>query len=659
MYVQVRLLKGFSELLWYKVPSDWDANGLVGITIKVPFRTQFLPAVIEKVSQEKPNVSFAIKEAIMQEAFPQDNHYNVLIKQLSFYYQIPEIYFIKRLRQFLSQKELERPRKEKPLVPHYQEQQEIALTQEQQEIVDSLKPFLAQEYKPALIHGVTGSGKTEVYKALIEHSLLSLKKSVILLLPEVTLAVQFTQRLQKDLPQSIEIFSFHSATSVKEKRVLWQKLIKGEPILIIGVHLPILLPIAHMGLIIIDEEHEVGYQEKKHPKINSKEVALMRAKLYNIPIILGSATPSIQSLYNVTAKKWLFFQLKKRFAGAFPQIKIVPLNDKKQRRHFWLTQDLINALKDRLAKKEQSIIFLNRRGYSFFVQCKQCSFIFECSHCSVSLTLHEPDILRCHYCDFAISLPSCCTKCKADKKDFLKKGIGTQQLVAMLEYILPQARIARADLDTTINKKQWQKTMDDFQEGNLDILVGTQTITKGYHFPKVTLVGILWADLNLHFPIYNAAETALQQLIQVAGRAGRERENSLVIVQTMMDHAVFDYLHEVNYLQFFQQELEARKTVGYPPALRLAEIELKYDDEKILEREAQSLSLFLADQIKKNAYNITLLGPALPPIYKIKNYFVRKIYLKSPDIMHIINLAKSIHYDTFKSAIFLTQNPLS
>jgi primosomal protein N' (replication factor Y) len=657
MYIQVRLLKGFPEPLWYEVPPEWQQHVFIGAAVKVPFRTTKLPAMIENIVLQKPEVPFAIKKALELEAFPVDSNYQAFIHKLAGYYCVSPLHFIKRMRQFMVQKELKREQKEKTSNTKKIEKK-IILTDEQQQVVDFLIPHIKHpQFVPTVLHGVTGSGKTEIYKACITTAIAE-KKAVLLLLPEVSLAVQFTQLLKKQLPSEVPIFSFHSATSIKEKRILWQKLLAQEPMLIIGVHLPILLPIAHLGLILVDEEHETGYQEKKHPKINSKEAALLRAQRYQIPIVLGSATPSVQTLHQVKTKEWHFFQLKKRFAGAFPTIKTVLLNDKKQRRNFWITRDLEQALKDRLAKKEQSIIFLNRRGFSFFVQCKACSFIFNCSSCSVSLTLHQDNILRCHYCDVTIQLPQECITCKASASQFIKKGIGTQQLVSLLQNLLPTARIGRADLDSTINKKNWQKTMDDFSSGNLDILVGTQTITKGYHFPNVTLVGILWADLNLHFPLYNAAETTLQQIIQVAGRAGRERADSLVIVQTMMDHRIFDYIHEVNYLEFYNQELQARQAAQYPPCIRLAELELKFDDENIINNDARSLALLLSIQIKNKKFNITLLGPALPPVYKIKNYFLRKIYLKAENFSQLIDLIRIIDHKKFKSSIFFTPNPL-
>jgi primosomal protein N' (replication factor Y) len=651
MYINVRLLKGFSGILTYKIPADAPPIA-IGSIVTVPIRTQIKPAVVLAIHHSAPeNQSFVIKELLTLETIPYADYYQPFLTKLSSYYQIDSVHFTKRITQFISQKELPSDATAEPSASCTTEI--ITLTDEQQCVVTFMNPQIEkQQYTPVLLHGVTGSGKTEVYKKLILQAHQQ-GKTTILLLPEVTLAVNFELLLKSQLI-NISIFGFHSATSVKDKKKLWVSLCAGTPVLIIGVHLPIFLPISNLGLIIIDEEHEIGFQEKKHPKINSKEAALIRAQLANIPIILGSATPSISSLYNVKMKGWHFFQLKKRFSGSFPTIITVPLNDKKKRKNFWISKKLELAIIDRLSKSEQTIIFLNRRGYSFFVQCKQCSFIFECTHCSVSLTLHEHNMLHCHYCGQTTTQPTTCPSCKTDQS-FLKKGIGTQQVVEILQKLFPTARIGRADMDSTVNKKQWQETIRSMHDGSLDILVGTQTITKGYHFPKVTLVGILWADLNLHFPIFNAAETTLQQLIQVAGRAGRNSAESLVVIQTMLDHPIFAYVDEINYLAFYHSHIEQRITIGYPPYNRLVEIELKHNDEQLLDKEADLLASLLNDQSK----NSLVLGPAKPPIHKIKNSYSRKIYLKDSEMTPLITLFSAIDKKKFKSSLFFTPNPLN
>ena len=659
MFILVRLLNGLPEPLWYHIPTNWQQSSLHGKIVQVPLRNRIVPAIVINEFKNKPKkITFTIKDAHAIEPFPDDPYYALFIKQLSIYYQVDELHFIKRIRQFVQQKQVKH-RSSPTSHIQYVQKNEVLLTQEQQAVCDFLMPHITHaKYTPTVLHGVTGSGKTESYKTLIRHTIAQNKTS-LLFLPEVALATTFEHRLRQELPSDIHIFGFHSGKTSKEKRALWQALLAKKSILIIGVHLPILLPITNLGLIIVDEEHEIGYQEKKHPKVHTKEAAIWYAKIHNIPILLGSATPSFSTLYNVKTKGWHFFQLKKRFSGAFPIIKTVFLLEQKQRKNFWISKDLEKAIINRLLKKEQTIIFLNRRGVSFFVQCKQCSFIFSCKNCSVSLTLHNNNILSCHYCDLSQQLATHCPLCKANDQEFLKKGIGTQKVVTILQKLFPHARIARADLDTSIKKKQWQQTINDMYNGNIDILVGTQTIAKGLHFPNVTLVGILWADLNLHFPIFNATETTLQQLIQVAGRAGRNHQESVVIVQTMVNHSIFTFLNETKYPMFYSHTMLTRKELGYPPYKRLVEIELKNPNEIVIDREAIDLVHLLQSIRDQKKLAISILGPAQPPVSKIKNIYVRKIYLKSDTMNDIIVVFKKINQDHFKSNIFFTPNPVS
>lgn len=666
MFIRVRLLNGLPEPLWYSVPQQYTQS-LSGLVVQVPVRNRIVPAlVIDEYTTKPNNLAFELKSIHGIEQLPDDPYYQPFLQQLSDYYQIEPLHFIKRIHHFLIDK------KEEPLIaeqPYYAEATKgeqkkytthntVTLTDEQKTVCDFIMPHIGLHYTPTLLHGVTGSGKTEVYKHIFLDAL-SKNKTSLLLLPEVTLAIAFENRLKTELPD-VPLYGFHSGKSPKEKREVWNHLQNKTPIILIGVHLPVLLPIPNLGVIIVDEEHEVGYQEKKHPKINSKEVALIRAQCAHIPIVLGSATPSISSLHNVKTKKWAFFQLKKRFAGILPAVKVVSLTENKNRKQFWITKELESAIKDRLEKNEQTIIFINRRGFSFFVQCKNCTFIFSCTTCSVSLTLHEDNRLICHYCSASCVLPDACPTCKSNAQDFLKKGLGTQKVVTILEKMFPQANIARADLDTTTKKKVWQQTIADMMNGKIHILVGTQTITKGFHFPNVTLVGVLWADLHLGFPVYNAAETALQQLIQVAGRAGRNHEHGAVIIQTMAEHQLLiNFLNEVDYLRFYAEEMKMRAELCYPPAFRLAELELKHVNEKKLEDEAYYVINVLQEYAVKNELQLTLLGPAKPPVSKIKSIHSRKIYIKGRDFASIVLLYQQINKKQYSSSIYFTPNPLT
>lgn len=647
MYITVKLLNGFSKPLTYKIPDSLRTNDLRNRIVQVPLRTQQVYGLVIQQAATIGRVPYAIRELTDIPAFVIDEQYMPFIDAIARYYGITSLQLLARLQTLVQEEQVTtQPLSQEELSPTV-----TRLTDEQQAAVTAIAATIdSKQFSPHLLYGITGSGKTEVYKQLIIQTIAQ-QKSCLLMLPEVSLAGRFEQLLKKELPADIQLFSFHSATKKSAKQAVWQALLQQRPVVIVGVHLPILLPIANLGLIIVDEEHEPGYQEKKYPRLNSKEVAIVRAMQYKIPIVLGSATPAVATLYNVYNRNWPMHRLTKRFNGKLPTVTVVSLTHHKERPQFWITNQLQQAIAQRLERNEQSIIFLNRRGYSKFVQCLSCGSIPMCMHCSVSLTVHDNNRLICHYCNFWKPLPSHCAHCSATT--LLQKGIGTQQLVKILAAMFPKARIARADLDTTSNKK-WQATVEQIYAREIDIIVGTQTITKGYDFPGVTLVGIIWADCNVHFPIYTAHETALQQLLQVAGRAGRATTTSDVIVQSMRHHAIFEYLDEEQYLSFYNEEIAIRTLLHYPPTIRMAEIELQYHDEGIVHHE----SLRLAQLLRKNAA-VTILGPSVPAIAQLHDQFRRKIYCKAATMELIAKaVAAAIKQQPFSSLITWTPNPL-
>lgn len=649
MYAQVVLCNGYKKPLWYGCQ---HIGGLQkGQLVKVPLRTQTVIGMVIVLTKQKPFVSGSIKDIIAVEALPDDASYFLFLYKLANCYALDPLVFLKRIQHFLYEKKIEE-------VDIYKKDSHAVqmplLTEQQEQVCVFLRPYIINgQHVVTLLHGVTGSGKTEVYKQCIM-SAWQENKTVLFLLPEVTLAIEFEHRLRMEMANKCAIYGFHSGKTDMQKQELWQQLQAKKAVVIIGVHLPVLLPISNLGLIIVDEEHDHGFQEKKHPKINSKEAAILRAKIANIPILLGSATPCIRSLYAVKQGQWKFFQLTQRFGGVFPEVMVVPLKESKEKRkQFWITHELKEAIALRLAKKEQSILFLNRRGVSFFVQCKQCAYVCVCNACSVSLTLHEHGMLKCHYCGFSMPVPAGCSGCKMQKVAWLKKGIGTQQAVTILQELFPHAVIVRADMDTTSKKKQWQQTVEKIRNGSVDIIVGTQTVTKGYHFPRVTLVGIIWADMQLHFPVFNATEIATQQLIQVAGRAGRASQHSQVIVQMMDDHPITTFLHEVDYLRFFTQEIESRKALLYPPVGVLVEIELKYGSEVVIEKESHDLAGILHASVK-NYPGMYVLGPVKNMVHKIQNIESRVIFIKGVSLEQVIHLYKKIDKRFYASRLFIT-----
>lgn len=653
MFARVQLLNGFKQPLTYAIPTEWsDTHTLVGKVVLVPLQKRIEAALITEIISNLTPIekTYKIRTIINQEVLPPDQNYQSFIKKTAQFYSLPEQKFLKKLQSFLFQK--------KVLLPHptnkssQQASDQRTLNEEQKlavkKIIESLHPTT---YQPYLLYGVTGSGKTVVYEQIIEQAFLQ-KKSTLFLVPEVGLAVHFFKHFSSLFADKIPICQFHSASSADERKKTWTLLNNNQAGVIIGVHIPTLLPMPNLGLIIVDEEHDTSFQEQNHPKTNTREIAHIKAQTYKIPIVFGSATPSIHTLYTAQNRSWPILRLSQRYSGASPQIERIALLKDKKRPHFWISKRLQEEIKERLEKKEQSIVFLNRRGFSFFVQCASCGHIYTCPNCSVSLTVHSDKTIRCHYCDYQIAEPTTCTACKAKK--LLKKGIGTQQIVQMLENIFPEARIIRADLDTTKNKKKWNDTVEQITTGAVDIIVGTQTITKGYHFPKVTLVGIIWADISLSIPKYNACETTLHQLIQVAGRAGRVSEKSLVLVQYCTEHPIFSYINEENYNQFTEYEMAYRKKLGYPPYKKLIEFELQHAKETIVESESKKLGSF----IKNLTTALSLLGPAKPPIHKQKNFHIRTLYLKQSTYHEALKIIHKVKQEDWQCRLHVTLQPL-
>lgn len=661
LFITVKCLNGFSKLLTYEAPDDWSSV-VTGRIVQVPLKNRMERALIVAVSDRRTPGSFAIRSIASLEPAVVDVCYQDFVARLSSYYAVDSVYIYRRL--------YEPGRIALALVPvvdHDVKRAGHALTDEQELVVRALRVALHERrFHPMVVHGVTGSGKTVVYAAAIRE-LYALKKTVVLLLPEVTLAVTVAQILRGLVGNDIAIYECHSSTTASEKRELWAALLHGIPCVIVGVHIPIILPIMNLGLIIVDEEHEPGYQEKRHPHINSRDAALLRAQVYKIPIILGSATPSIASLHAVATKGWSYYLLKKRFSGNFPVIKHVfvrPLQKpvvRGQSDFFWISIELREAIASALARGEQAIVFLNRRGMHRFVQCVSCAGVLMCAACSVSLTVHGNGTLICHYCGAVSSMPHICPYCAAPAEKCVKKGVGTQRIVAILETLFPHARIARADADTTKECTQWQKTVAAVIAGEIDIIVGTQTITKGYHFPRVTVVGIIWADSNLMVPFYSSAERSLQQILQVAGRAGRAAPHSRVIVQSCIKHPIFNFLDETRYREFYQYELAQRADSAYPPHVRLSEIELSNKNEHLLIRDADIAAACIRWYIAQHGVAVTVLGPALPPVYKVQHMFFRKIYLKGTSVAVHLQIYHALHKRLKEldssSACWFTPNP--
>lgn len=450
----------------------------------------------------------------------------------------------------------------------YIKSKKIILSDEQKEASDALiNDVLSCKFVTHVLHGVTGSGKTEVYLKVIRH-VLGQNGQVIYLVPELSLTPQTVARIRNSLCLNCdEIVIWHSGLSDGERRDAWMAMSSGTARIVIGARSAIFSPFNNLRLIIVDEEHETTYKQNEMPRYNARDVAVYRAKLCNAVCILGSATPSLESLYNTTIGKYRVSRISQRIDGsAMPSIEVVNMRyEKTHRGQKYLSSALLNAIEDRLQKNEQIVLFINKRGFASVVFCDCCDYVATCPHCSTSLTYHKQhDILRCHLCDYVEPLPIKCPKCGS--KDILHSGAGTQKIASIVKECFPDARIERMDSDVMTTKYRFCEILNKFGHGEIDILVGTQMIAKGLDFPNLTLVGIVNIDHAINFPDFRANERVFQSIVQVSGRAGRGEKTGHVIVQTRCsDSSLIKMAVNNDDTSFLMTEMMARREFSYPP----------------------------------------------------------------------------------------------
>jgi primosomal protein N' (replication factor Y) len=475
-----------------------------------------------------------------------------------------------------------------------------------------------EEKQTLLLHGVTGSGKTEIYIQLIQEVLGS-GSQVLLLLPEIALTTQIVSRLKKVFGSQMGVY--HSKHSDNERVEVWNGILTGRFSFVVGVRSSIFLPFDSLGLIIIDEEHESSYKQfDPAPRFQARDAAIMLAYMHQAKTLLGSATPSFESFFNVQQGKYGYVELTNRFGNAaMPMYHLADLAADKRKNLLKLdsTRMMRERIQEALDKQEQVLIFQNRRGYSPYIQCEDCGWTGECVQCDVSLTYHQySEELRCHYCGYKEKVPSSCTACGSTQLTTM--GMGTERIEESLSLLFPEARMGRMDLDTTRNKYGYQRLLDEFGAGNLDILVGTQMITKGLDFGRVTVVGIWDGDRILNFPDFRSGERAYQQITQVAGRAGRREKQGQVIIQTRNTEThLYEQVIKGDYREFFSQEMIDRKKFYYPPYVKLIKITTRHADFKVAEKAALHLHHGMSEIVVKKI----VLGPEKGIIARIKNQY--------------------------------------
>ncbi|MGQ9846130.1 MAG: replication restart helicase PriA [Bacteroidales bacterium] len=484
-----------------------------------------------------------------------------------------------------------------------------------------------EEKQVVLLHGITSSGKTEIYIHIIEE-ILKQGKQVLYLLPEIALTSQVVDRLRKALGNRVAVY--HSKFSDNERTELYLHMATAnEPVsVVLGVRSSIFLPFKNLGLIIVDEEHEATYkQQSSQPHYNARDAAIVLARLCGAKVLLGSATPSIESYYNVKIGKYGFAELLKRYYEAEnPEIHVVNMRDerkKKRVRQHYYSDFLLNALQKTKERNKQAIIFQNRRGYAPYLECEECGWVPGCKNCDVKLTYHKTfNKLVCHYCGYSIPVPATCSECKMPNLKI--RGIGTERIEDELAMFVSDIRIARMDLDTTRTKNKIEKLFESIEKKEIDVLVGTQMVTKGLDFENIELIGILDADSMLNFPDFRSNERCFQLFTQVAGRAGRRNKQGQVIIQTSQpQHPVLTYLIKNDYKGFVKWQLEERKKFKYPPFVRLIKIVLKNKDLSLVRETAKKLAIEL-----RKIQDLEVLGPQSPMIGKIQNFYLMELWLK-------------------------------
>ncbi|MFA7468345.1 MAG: primosomal protein N', partial [Desulfotomaculaceae bacterium] len=503
------------------------------------------------------------------------------------------------------------------------------LTSEQDAAVSELASALQNPDKPKyfLLHGITGSGKTVVYLAAAKKAVQT-GKQVIVLVPEISLTPQLLEEFYSVFGERVAVL--HSALSAGERGHEWNRIKEGHADIVIGARSAIFAPVSNPGLIILDEEHEQTYKQEESPRYHAREVALQRAGLTGAVVVLGSATPSLETYCRTLKGGFEHLRLPHRVEKKpLPQVEIVDMREELRAGNKRLfSRALIKKIKERLDSGEQTILFLNRRGYSTFIICRECGQLLKCPHCEISLTYHKDSRLRCHYCNYTTTAPTACPLCSSEYISYL--GAGTQRVEREISQVFPQARVLRMDSDTTSRKGAHRRILKQVTQGNADILVGTQMVAKGHNLPGVTLVGVVNADSTLHMSDFRASERTFQLLTQVAGRAGRGIQPGEVIIQTYSpDHYSIKAAQKQDYLHFLREELRVRSSLFYPPFTLLARLMFTGSDGDFVEGEARALKEYLDVEVVAQKQNeIFLLGPSPAAIYKTKDQYRWQIIVK-------------------------------
>ena len=512
------------------------------------------------------------------------------------------------------------------------------LNQSQIEVLKGL--FTLDKKKPFLLHGVTGSGKTEVYLHAAKH-MIDMGKQVLMLVPEISLTPKMTALFQMRFGKNVAIL--HSRLSDGQRQDEYQRILKQEVQIVVGARSAVFAPLQHIGLIILDEEHDQSYKQNNTPRYHTKDITLWRAKYHQALVLLGSASPSIESYAKAQAGMYHLLEMPSRATKqALPKCQIVDMGQEaKQGNLSMFSKAFVNALNHCLSQGKQALILVNRRGYATYLLCKNCGYVPKCPHCDVSLTYHKKDrVLRCHYCGYEEAYQPKCQECQSDLLGY--RGTGTEQMEELIQKEFPLAKVIRFDMDTTKNKQGHEKLLDAFERHEGNILLGTQMIAKGLDFKDVNFVGVLDGDSALNIPDFRSAERTFQLLLQVAGRSGRHQKGEVVIQTYNPTHYAIVYAAKQDYQSFYNMELKTRQLGMYPPYCYLTSVLLSGKDELAVERCAEGVANFLNGKLK----NVNILGPARAVISRIDNEYRYRILIKYKQSQPLFKLLKEAlnHY---------------
>jgi primosomal protein N' (replication factor Y) len=501
----------------------------------------------------------------------------------------------------------------------------LPLTEEQRKaIIPILNSIEEKRHETFLLYGVTGSGKTEVYLQSIQRVLQDGKEAIVLV-PEISLTPQMVNRFKGRFGDQVAVM--HSGLSAGEKYDEWRKIQRKEVKVVVGARSAIFAPFENLGIVIIDEEHETSYKQEENPRYHARDVAIERAGKYKCPVVLGSATPSLESFARAHKGVYQLLSLPKRMNNqSLPSVEIVDMREElREGNRSMFSRVLLDKIKDRLEKKEQIVLFLNKRGHSSFVMCRDCGYVINCPHCDISLTYHRfNQQMKCHYCGYEASVPNTCPECESEHIRYF--GTGTQKVEEELAKVLPEAKVIRMDVDTTSRKGSHEKLLDQFQEGHADILLGTQMIAKGLDFPNITLVGVLSADTMLHLPDFRSSEKTFQLLTQVSGRAGRHELEGEVIIQTYTpEHYSVELAGEQDYDKFYEREMMVRKIHRYPPFYYISLVTVSHEELMKAVSITEKITQYIQSRLSAESI---VLGPVASPIPRINNRYRYQCLIK-------------------------------